>query len=166
MPHRVLQHLGIPTHRLSATQITIYSFNANDTRPLGKIRLKCQIEDLRSEVTCYVINADTSYNLLSGRPWIHNNFIIPSTLHQVMKYVNEEGEIRMLIAEKQPFKGVENYFTDSLLYRDSFEATESPPPGDDSGNEADVELEPKEECLWELNVTGINDANLRNKICV
>ena len=68
MPRRVLQHLGIPAHRLSATQTTIYGFNANDTRPLGKIKLKCQIGDLKTEVTCYIIEADTSYNLLLGRP--------------------------------------------------------------------------------------------------
>jgi hypothetical protein len=105
MPYRVLQHLGVPARRLSATQTTIYGFNANGTRPLGKIRLKCQIGDLKSEVTCYVIEADTSYNMLLGCPWIHDNFIIPSTLHQVMKYVDEQGEIRTLIAEKQPFKG-------------------------------------------------------------
>jgi len=66
IPCRVMQHLGIPTHRLSATQTTIYGFNANGTRLMGKIKLKCQIADLRSEVTCYVINADTLYNLLLG----------------------------------------------------------------------------------------------------
>ena len=64
MPRRVMQHLGIPTHRLSATQTTIYDFNTNGTCPMGKIKLKCQIGDLRSEVMCYVIDADTSYNLL------------------------------------------------------------------------------------------------------
>ena len=47
---------------------------------------------------------------------------------------------------------MENYFTDSLHYRDSCEATEEHPPEDpDSGNKADVELEPEDECLWELN---------------
>jgi len=66
MPHRVMRHLGIPNYRLSATQTTIYGFNANGTRPMGKIKLKLQIEDLKSEVTCYVIDADTSYNLLLG----------------------------------------------------------------------------------------------------
>ena len=46
MPRRVMQHLKILTHRLSATQTTIYDFNANGTRPIGKIKLKCQIGDL------------------------------------------------------------------------------------------------------------------------
>jgi len=43
MPCRVMQHLGVPTHQLSATQTTIYDFKANGTRPIGKIKLKCQI---------------------------------------------------------------------------------------------------------------------------
>ena len=80
---------------------------------MEKIKLRCQIGDLRSEVMCYVIDADTSYSLLLRRPWIHHNSIILSTLHQVMKYADEDGEMRTLIAEKHPFTGVEIYFTDS-----------------------------------------------------
>ena len=52
MPRRVMQQLGILIQRSSATQTTIYGFNANGTRPMGKIKLKCEIEDLRSEMTC------------------------------------------------------------------------------------------------------------------
>ena len=88
MLRRVMQYLGIPIHQLSVTQTTIYGFNANGTRPMGKIKLKCQIGDLRFEVTCYVIDVNTSYNLLLGRPWIHRNSIISSTLYQVMRYIN------------------------------------------------------------------------------
>ena len=62
-------------------------------------------------------------------------------------------------------EGVKNYFTDSLLYRDSHKTNENPHPEDpDSGNEADTETEPEEECLWELNscVTSINNFNFNN----
>jgi len=59
--------------------------------------------------------------------------------------------VRTLIAERHPFKGVDNYFTDSLVYQDSLEADENPHPEElDSGNEADTELE-EDECLWEIN---------------
>src|SRR3954466_697519 len=74
---------------------------------LGKIKLRCQIRDLKSEVTVYVIDADTSYNLLLGRPWIHRNHIVPSTLHQVMKYMDNQSQVHTLVAERHPFKGVE-----------------------------------------------------------
>jgi len=160
MPRRIMQHLGIPTHRLSTTQTTVYGFNANGMRPMRKIKFKCQIGDLRFEVTCYVIDTDTSYNLLLRRPWIHHNSIVPSTLHQVMKYVDGDGKVRT-------FKGVDNYFTDSLLYQDSLEIDENSQPEElDSGNEADVEPEAEEEFLWELNplVTSVNKLNVNNTV--
>jgi len=70
-----------------------------------------------------------------------------------------------LIAKRHPFKGVENYFTDFLLYQDSLETNENPQPEElDSGNEADVEPEAEEECLWELNplVTSVNKLDVNN----
>src|SRR3954462_15227812 len=41
MLRRVMEHLSIPTHRLSATDTNIFGFNANSTRPMGKIKLHC-----------------------------------------------------------------------------------------------------------------------------
>ena len=67
-----------------------------------------------------------------------------------MKYVDEEGKVRTLSAEKHLFKGVKNYFIDSLLYQASLEANENPHPEEpNSGNEADTKHE-EEECLWEI----------------
>lgn len=73
---------------------------------MGKLKIKCQIGDLKIEVICYVIDADTSYNLLFGRPWIHRNDIVTSTLHQLMKYNNQNGDKQTLITEEQLFKGL------------------------------------------------------------
>jgi len=61
-----------------------------------------------------------------------------------MKYADEEEKIKTLIVEKHIFKGVENYFTDSLLHQDSLEVARNSLLEDpDSGNEADVELNQK-----------------------
>jgi len=82
-----------------------------------------------------------------------------------MKYADEKGEIRTLIAEKHPFKGAENYFMDSLLYQEFQEIAENPPLEDtDSGNEADAEPEPEEEWLRELNplITSIDKLDFNN----
>jgi len=47
-----------------------------------------------------------------------------------------------VFAERQPFKGVRNYFTNALLYQgDNKVSPESLPEHDDSGNEADSESE-------------------------
>ena len=68
VPRRVMHFLGIPLHSLSKTATMIYGFNSGSNCLLGKICLKCQIVNLRSEMTCYVIDANTSYNMLLGRP--------------------------------------------------------------------------------------------------
>ena len=70
---------------------------------------------------CCVIDADTSYNLLL-EPWIHTNWIVPSILHQFFKYVDSDDMFRTVFAEDNHSKGVENYFTDSLLYRENNKA--------------------------------------------
>ena len=65
-----------------------------------------------------------------------------------MKYIDGSGKVRALIAERHPFKGEENYFTDSLLYQDSLEMNENLQPEEsDSGNEADTEPEAEVKCL-------------------
>lgn len=101
MPLRALAHLGIPTSKFSHTKMTIQGYNADSQRAIGKIRLKCQLADLKSEITCYVIDNDTSYNLLLGRPWIHGNFVVPSTLHQCFKYVDEDKKVQTVFADRK-----------------------------------------------------------------
>lgn len=125
MPLRALAHQGIPTSKLSHTKMTIQGYNADSQRAIGKIRLKCQLADLKSEITSYVIDNDTSYNLLLGRPWIHGNFFVPSTLYQCFKYVDEDKKSTNSLRRSEA--GVEAYCADS-----------KPASGDDSSSEEEV----------------------------
>ena len=73
---------------------------------------------------------------------VYANWIVPSTLHQCFKYVEDDTTVRTVFAEKYPFKGVKNYFTDALLYQEAGETPKEPLPDDDeSGNEAASESE-------------------------
>src|SRR5204863_763285 len=133
---------------------------------MGKIKLRCQIKDLKSEVMVYVIDANTSYNLLLGRPWIHKNHIVPSTLHQVMKYVDAQGQVRTLVAEQCPFKGVENYFNDALLYQEAHEEDVQVKKVLELGNEADQDpaSESDEGCeVWELNLQALDNLQMSDE---
>ena len=50
--------------------------------------------------------------------------------------------VRTVFAKVQPLKGVENYFTDSLIYQEGIEPLKQSLPDDfDSGNEADSKSE-------------------------
>jgi len=82
-----------------------------------------------------------------------------------MKYVDRNRRVWTLIAERHPFKRVQNYFTAFLLYQDSLEVDKNPQPEEpDSDNKADVELEAEEECLWVLNSleTTVNKLDINN----
>lgn len=59
-----------------------------------------------------------------------------------MKYFGKHGGVRTLVVEKQPFKGVENYFTDVMLYGDVHETSEELARENyDNNNELDSEPE-------------------------
>jgi len=95
---------------------------------------------IRSDVLHH--RCDMLYNLLLGRPWIHANWIVPSTLYQCFKYVDDNAMVQTVFAKKKPFKGVENYFIDALLYQKSNKIAKKLLPEDvDSGNEANSEPE-------------------------
>jgi len=49
-----MQHLGIPTYQLSTTHTTIYDFNANGTRLMGKIKPVVKLgTEIRGDMLCH-----------------------------------------------------------------------------------------------------------------
>ena len=49
------------------------------------------LEEFREQFQ--VLDIDTSYNLLLGRPFIHMDGVVPSTLHLIMKLIWEDEEL-------------------------------------------------------------------------
>ena len=75
--------------------------------------------------------------------------------------------MRTIFVEKQPFKSVENYFTDALLYHEANKVTkELLLEDDDSGNEVDSELEEDTQATFTFKpiVAYLNDLECNNPI--
>ena len=81
LPKVILKKLGISVDELSKSNLTIQGFNQGGQRSIGKIRVELFIGDVKSNILFHVIDAKTSYNLLLGRPWVHDNRVLQSTLH-------------------------------------------------------------------------------------
>jgi hypothetical protein len=81
-----MKRLGISMEELSKSRLVIQGFNQEGQRAIGIIQLDVIMEDLKTRPLFHVIDSKTSYNLLLGRPWLHENGIVPSTLHQCFKY--------------------------------------------------------------------------------
>ncbi|XP_070026114.1 uncharacterized protein [Nicotiana sylvestris] len=70
---------------------------------------------MRSSAWLHVIDTKTSYNVLLGRPWIHENKVVPYTYHQCLKYY--EGEVeKTVVADDEPFTEAESHFADAKFY--------------------------------------------------
>ncbi|KAL4625463.1 hypothetical protein ACB092_05G028000 [Castanea dentata] len=87
LPKMTMRRLGLAMEELSHSRLVIQGFNQGGQRAIGMIHLELIIGELTSNVLFHVIDAKTTYNILLGRPWIHGNGIVPSTLHQCFKYL-------------------------------------------------------------------------------
>ncbi|KAJ8615256.1 hypothetical protein MRB53_034628 [Persea americana] len=115
IPLKKLLSLGKTVYDLESSNLVITGFNQSSQQALGTIMLKLTVGDLTTKGVFHVIDALTSYNVLLGRPWLHENGIIPSTLHQCFKYFCK-GIQKKVIADENPFTKAESYFADAKFY--------------------------------------------------
>ncbi|KAH0685749.1 hypothetical protein KY285_019065 [Solanum tuberosum] len=115
LPIRTMKELGISTTDLTDSRLMIQGFNQGGQRSIGTVKIDLTIGELRSSVWLHVIDAKTSYNIFLGRPWVHENKVIPSTYHQFLKYY-EDGVAKRIIADDNPFIEAEAHFVDAKFY--------------------------------------------------
>ncbi|KAM2835937.1 hypothetical protein PS2_032801 [Malus domestica] len=82
MPKSTMTTIAIKADELSLSRLLIQGFNQGGQRAMGMIRVEMTIGELKLSTIFHVIDARTSYSLLLGRPWIHENGVVPSTFHQ------------------------------------------------------------------------------------
>ncbi|KAL0368034.1 UNVERIFIED_CONTAM: hypothetical protein Scaly_1022300 [Sesamum calycinum] len=93
----------------------IRGFNQGGQSVVGIIRMQLTMEDMVSSALFHVIDAKTSYNMLLGRPWLHENVVVPSTWHQYFKYCRN-GIVKEVLGDNKPFTEVESHFVDAKYY--------------------------------------------------
>ena len=79
----------------------IQGFNQEGKWAIGMIRLEFVTSELSSNMLFHVIDVKTSYNVLLGQPWLHENGVIPSTLHQCFKFYKRG--VKKVEVDTKPF---------------------------------------------------------------
>ncbi|XP_070007453.1 uncharacterized protein [Nicotiana sylvestris] len=110
-----MKELDISTEELFESRLMIQGFNQGGQRSIGSIKMEITMGDMQSTAWMHVIDAKTSYNLLLGRSWIHENKVVPSTYYQCLKY-NKDGVEKKIVADVKPFAEAEAYFADAKFY--------------------------------------------------
>ena len=128
LPLRTLKRIGYSPKDLSRSNVVIHGFNQSGQEAMGTISLVLKMEALSTYVKFHVIDAATSYNALLGRPWLHENQVVPSTLHQCVKYKEKSGETVRIFADKRPFTVAESFYADAKFYFEPVEKVHKPRP--------------------------------------
>ncbi|XP_075092145.1 uncharacterized protein LOC142172433 [Nicotiana tabacum] len=89
--HNKALHLTVKCEGYYVKRVMLDGGSGVDIYPLSTLQ-RMEIETGRIRPNS-VLDMDTSYNFLLGRPWIHATEAIPSTLHQMVKFVHENQEI-------------------------------------------------------------------------
>ncbi|GAA0170942.1 hypothetical protein LIER_25093 [Lithospermum erythrorhizon] len=116
LPLQTLKLLHISTDDLQQSRIIIQGFNQGRERTLGKVSLHLVIGESETTSWFHVIDANVTYNILPGRPWIHSSNAVSSTLHQCLKYY-KDGMEKTVQADENPFAVEEFHFADAKYYK-------------------------------------------------
>ncbi|XP_070008344.1 uncharacterized protein [Nicotiana sylvestris] len=92
-PLSTFQRMEITTERIRPNNVCVRAFDGIKRDTVGEIYLTLTISPVDFEVTFQVLDMDTSYNFLLGRPCIHAAGAVPSTLHKMVKFRHEDQEI-------------------------------------------------------------------------
>ncbi|KAA0056781.1 uncharacterized protein E5676_scaffold690G00370 [Cucumis melo var. makuwa] len=114
MPKSTMGQLGVLMEELSNSKLAIQGFNQGSQRVIGMVRLELIIGDLKASALFHVIDSRTTYKLLLGRPWIHGNGVVISTLHQCFKFY--QNGVKKVEADSNPFSEAKSHFADAKFY--------------------------------------------------
>ena len=116
LPLRSLTRAGYTVADLEPTDVIICGFDNSGKATLGALTIKIQMSTFSFKVRFYVIDANTSYSALLGRPWIHKYRVVPSTLHQCLKFLDGSKTQQRIIGNMSPYTVQEAYHADAKYY--------------------------------------------------
>ncbi|XP_069142936.1 uncharacterized protein [Solanum lycopersicum] len=88
-PLSMLRNLNFDLGKVKQKKVNVRAFDGVQRDTLGAVNLTLQMGPVEFGAQFQVLDIDTSYNLLLGRPFIHMAEAVPSTLHQMMKLVGK-----------------------------------------------------------------------------
>ncbi|KAI3797987.1 hypothetical protein L1987_33253 [Smallanthus sonchifolius] len=93
--HEVLKRMGIPYSEIISKSSVLVGFSGEVKSTVGEIKLPMYIEGVNSIQKFCVIDSLSCYNIILGRPWIHDMKAVPSTYHQCVKLPTPWGVVKI-----------------------------------------------------------------------
>jgi len=90
MPKTTLNKLPSNGVHLHPSTMVVRAFDGSKREVIGEIELSVQIRPCTFQIIFQVMNISLAYSCLLGRPWIHTAGVVPSTLHQKLKFIVDD----------------------------------------------------------------------------
>jgi len=99
MPKTTLDKLPFDVAHMRPSSMVVRAFDGSRCNVKGEINLPIQIGPHTCQITFQIMDINPAYNFLLGRPWIHSVGVVPSMLHQKLKFV-VEGKLVIVLGEE------------------------------------------------------------------
>ncbi|XP_070004807.1 uncharacterized protein [Nicotiana sylvestris] len=98
---RVLEETKLTEIIIPPTKLLV-GFNLASLTTRGEILLLMNAEGVMKMTLFGVVDGDMGYNIILGRPYLHEMKVVPSTYHQLLKFPMPEG-IKQLRGDERDF---------------------------------------------------------------
>ncbi|XP_071901017.1 uncharacterized protein [Coffea arabica] len=85
--------------KLRPSGTIVRRFDGAQREPIGEVDLVVEMGLAQFQITCQVMHFPSVYNVLLERPWIHKSGAVPSSLHQLLKFVVNDKLITIFAEE-------------------------------------------------------------------
>ncbi|XP_074270705.1 uncharacterized protein LOC141594595 [Silene latifolia] len=86
-----LKTMGFDKENLVKKSVPLVGFSGEIAFKRGEITIPTYIEGVNKLVRYLIIEGPTTYNVILGRPWLHQMKAVPSTYHQCLKFPTPWG---------------------------------------------------------------------------
>jgi len=127
MPKPTLDKISCEGAYLRPSSMVVRAFDGSQREVIGEIELPIQVGPCTFQVVFQVMDILPAYSCFLGRPWIHSAGVVPSTLHQKLKFMFNDkliivsGEEDFLVSGPLPTPYIE---TAEEALETSFQALE------------------------------------------
>ncbi|XP_071912336.1 uncharacterized protein [Coffea arabica] len=98
-PWSTLEKLGLQDIKLRPSATIVRGFDGAQREPIGEVDLVVEMGPAQFQIACQVMHFPSVYNILLGRPWIHKSGAVPSSLHQLLKFIVKDKLITIFAEE-------------------------------------------------------------------
>jgi hypothetical protein len=117
IPLSTLQAANVPQRKIQGSPMEVTGFGGVIEYTMGHVQLLLKVGPIVALTRFHVVNAETPYHVLLGRPWLHKHKLVSSTYHQCVKGRLNGKPIRIAI-NSCSFDQTEAHFFEAALYND------------------------------------------------